>query len=403
MAQLVVRKDGDSFYAKFDSDHRPRRIEAKSGGALDLQLDGAGNLHASISTPDGLSVQATVPASATPAAPMSRGSATVPAAAAASLPLKIQATRCGVATSLSSIFIEVASTPGFPVAEYPAWPLVQIGPPPPGEHAAIIPVRRIIDSFQKQDLIEGAKVALEAGCNSTNLPIYPYACPALSAATLAVSPPAAPVVFNQCVGWLALFKLYCVADTAVMPGADGYLSQWKLNSLLERTADWLFQSDTHIWVRPYVAGEHGKHYTSDWVLVPKAGPYPVLTIKADSVPGVCDAPPPPPPPPPPCEYQYSDWSSCMPGGTRSRIILGQSPPGCVGTAGPLIETCNYSCGEPTCADKCLNALIACNATCTTNVAACVQACERTYFDCPGYSNPLTCTCQHTFPSFLRSN
>ena len=49
----------------------------------------------------------------------------------------------------------------------------------------------------------------------------------------------------------------------------------------------------------------------------------------------------PPPPTASCLYTYSAWSACQPDGTEYRFLTGASPTGCVGTPGPLTQSCVY--------------------------------------------------------------
>jgi len=49
----------------------------------------------------------------------------------------------------------------------------------------------------------------------------------------------------------------------------------------------------------------------------------------------------PPPPPPSCSYTYTAWSTCQPDGTEYRFLTGTTPSGCVGSQGPLTQSCVY--------------------------------------------------------------
>jgi hypothetical protein len=48
-----------------------------------------------------------------------------------------------------------------------------------------------------------------------------------------------------------------------------------------------------------------------------------------------------PPPPPMCSYAYSAWSPCHIGNTQTRTVVSNSPYGCTGTPGPLVQSCVY--------------------------------------------------------------
>lgn len=90
-------------------------------------------------------------------------------------------------------------------------------------------------------------------------------------------------------------------------------------------------------------------------------------------------------------YTYSAWSGCQPGGFQARSVTGSFPPGCVGTPGPLTQSCTYV------------APIACTFV-YSNWSACLPSGTQTRSvvsssppGCTGTPGPLSQTCAYTAP------